>query len=295
MRELPEWLAAVRPTAPSRMGAAALIDETARLRGVAAVSQGRSVSLSRTVGSSTAPTPEDRPSAYALEATQRREGRLVVSRDRLVVDNHGMVNTHIDGLNHFGLDGTWHGGATADPGAEDGPSIADWADAGLMTRGVLLDIPAVRGTPWVAGGEPVGAADLDAAVTLAGVDLEPGDALLLYMGRDAYEAAGNDYGIVEDESERRPGIGPDGVRWVAEHRPSILAWDLMEASGEGEGSHYLGHLLIWATGLVVIDNCDHAAARALLAERTPKAGLLSVAPLKLPRATGCLVNPLLLI
>jgi kynurenine formamidase len=277
------------------MGAAALIDTAARLRGVAAVSEGRSVSLSRTIGSSSAPTPEDRPSAYSLEATQRREGRLVVARDRLVVDNHGMVNTHIDGLNHFGFDGTWHGGAPADPDAEDGPSIADWADAGLMTRGVLLDIPAVRGTPWVAGGEPVGAEDLDAAVKLAGVDPAPGDALLLYMGRDAYEAAGNDYGIVGDESGKRPGIGPDGVRWVAEHRPSILAWDLMEASGEGEGSHYLGHLLIWATGLVVIDNCDHSAARDLLAGRTPKAGLLSVAPLKLPRATGCLVNPLLLI
>jgi kynurenine formamidase len=296
---VPEWVMSARvkraalPT--RRIGAAALIDERARLRARDCVSLGISVSLSRTVSTSASVSSPGEQRAYELTSSVRHEGRFVVARDRLVAENHGMVNTHVDGLNHFGLDGSWHGDVPAEIDMDDGPSVADWSEAGLITRGVMLDIPAVRQTPWVAGGRPVDAADLDASVELGGISPEPGDALLLYMGRDEFEAAGHTYGVVtSDVSEPRPGIGPNGLRWIANRDPSILAWDMMEASDGSEGTHYLGHLLIWALGLIIVDNCDFHAARAKLAQHATRAALLSIAPLKLPQATGCLVNPLLL-
>jgi kynurenine formamidase len=297
--ELPDWVVssrAKRARLPTRrIGAAALIDERVRLRAKDCVSRGISVSVSRTVRASPPVSSASEHRAYELTSSIRHEGRFVVARDRVVTENHGMINTHVDGLNHFGLDGSWHGDVPAEIDMDDGPSIADWSEAGLITRGVMLDIPAVRHTPWVVGGRPVNAADLDAAVELAGISPEPGDALLLYMGRDEYEAAGHNYGVVtSDASEHRPGIGPNGLRWVADQNPSILAWDMMEASDGSEGTHYLGHLLIWALGLIIVDNCDFRAARAQLAQQTIRAALLSIAPLKLPQATGCLVNPLLL-
>ena len=55
------------------------------------------------------------------------------------------------------------------------------------------------------------------------------------------------------------------------------------------------HSLIWAIGLVLIDNCDFGAARAALAAAAKGTGLLVVAPLRIPGGTGCMVNPLLLI
>ena len=279
----------------SRMGAAALIDERARLRARDCVRTGVSVSLSRTVHASAAASAPGEQRDCELTSSIRYEDRFVVARDRLAAENHGMINTHIDGLNHFGLDGSWYGDVAAGIDTDDGPSVADWSEAGLITRGIMLDIPAVRQTPWVASGKPVDAADLAAAVELAGVSPEPGDALLLCMGRDQYEAAGHTYGVVSSAaSEPRPGIGPSGLHWVADRDPSILAWDMMEASVGQAGTHYLGHLLIWALGLIIVDNCDFHAARAKLARQTTGAALLSIAPLKLPRATGCLVNPLLL-
>jgi kynurenine formamidase len=91
------------------------------------------------------------------------------------------------------------------------------------------------------------------------------------------------------EGSRRPGLGEGGVRWLSERNVAALLWDFMEASE----APYLGHLLIWAQGLAVVDNCDFAACRRLVQEKREAAGLLCVSPLRVAGATGCLVNPLL--
>ncbi len=291
---VPEFVDTIRKAEGpgGRRGSARWIDAAAIRRGATAIVEGRSVSLSRQIQSA-ANAPAMARSNFDLVATQRREQRLVVSRDQLTVDNHGMVNTHIDGLNHFGLDDSWHDG-TPSVLADGMPSIADWANTGLVTRAIFLDLPALRGTKWVEAGAPVTAQDLDRAVAAAGVQFESGDAIILYMGREEYEREHPTYGIVQNYGELRPGIGKDGSRWLAEHNISLLLWDFMEASGPDE-SPYSVHVLIWARGLILVDNCDMAATRAALADRAQKVGLLSVAPLMLPRATGCLVNPLLVI
>src|SRR5712691_414381 len=56
------------------------------------------------------------------------------------------------------------------------------AAAGIVTRGVFLDIPQVRGVPWLAPDEPVMPEDLDAAEQQAGVRVEAGDILLVRTG-----------------------------------------------------------------------------------------------------------------
>jgi len=70
-----------------------------------------------------------------------------------------------------------------------------------------------------------------------------------------------------------------------------LLWDFLEASE----AWLVGHLLIWAIGLVLVDNTDFTECRRVMQGRELQAGLVSVAPLRMPSATGCLVNPLLLV
>jgi kynurenine formamidase len=291
---VPEFADDIRKKAGpgDRRGSARWIDAEAIKRGAASIKEGRSVSLSRPIQSAVNALSISR-SNYELVATQRREQRLVVSRDQLTIDMHGMVNTHIDGLNHFGLDDTWHDG-TPTVLADGMPSIVDWADTGLATRAIFLDIPALRNTRWTEAGAPVTAKDLDQAVAAAGVKFESGDAIILYMGREEYEREHPTYAFVQNYSELRPGIGKDGSRWLAERNVSLVLWDFMEATGPDE-SPYSVHVLIWARGLILVDNCDMAAARRALSNRREKTGLLTVAPLMLPRATGCPVNPLLVI
>ena len=102
------------------------------------------------------------------------------------------------------------------------------------------------------------------------------------------------YDVVQKPAEVRPGIGKDGARWLSEQDVSMVLWDFMEACGEEE-MPYTVHLLFWAMGLILIDNCHLGHLRAEFKNRAVKAGLLTVAPLKLAQATGCLVNPLLVL
>src|SRR5262249_2473239 len=92
----------------------------------------------------------------------------------------------------------------------------------------------------------------------------------------------------------RPGIGASGAAWIAERPVSAVLWDMLDAYSTSE-EPFSVHLLIWALGLALIDNCDLAAARDALEERTPRTGLVMVAPLNIPGGTGSAVNPLLMI
>lgn len=291
---IPDWILELHRDLEQRgaldpLGTARLIDEGARLRGVAAVRDGLTVSLSRPFQVAEH-APEHSPAIYELQARIRHEDRVVLARDRLIVDNHGYPNTHLDSLNHVGLDGTWHDGSAADV---DLPTsyIAGWAQHGLITRGVFLDVASIRETGWIQPGNPVTREDLAAAEARAGVTLEPGDAALLCMGRDEFEASGTSYEALTARPQALPGVGEDGLRWLAERGCSMLLWDFLEASE----ARLVGHLLIWGIGLLLIDNCDFRSCRKAMQGREKLAGLLCVAPLWIPSATGCLVNPQMLL
>jgi kynurenine formamidase len=295
-----EWLDELAREAPfgrrDRRGSANHIDGAARRRAADSIRTGRCTSLACPLSIS----DDDSPAEGILmvdvsrrETTQGRGGHDITggvlnsASDVLHVAAHGQRKTHLDGLNHYGRRGEWYSGFPVDD--RDGPSIADLAGHTLFTRGVLVDIPAVRGTPWVDADEPVTGADIERGVEATGVDFQPGDALLLYMGRDRYEAAGHRFDLMG--AARMPGAGEGAARWIASHRVSMLCWDFLDGATANSPSIPV-HLLIWAIGLLLVDNCDFGAALAAARESGSAAGGLVVAPPPLPEATGCLVNPL---
>ena len=274
--------------AADRRGTANYLDGAARHRAVAASQSGEVISLARPLVDGATARRDGRP-AMAVEVIVTNMGEVTVGSDHVELDCHGVLNTHLDALNHVGLGGTWYGNRPVrDP---DPPSIVDLARAGLVARAVFVDIPAVRGTPWVEPGHPVSGADIDTALAQAGVLFEPGDALLLYMGRDRYEAAGHTY-HPGPSGQDNPGLGEDGARWVADHQTSILCWDFLDAV-TGKPGHSHAHSLVWAIGQLLVDNCDFGLFKASGAD-SGVVGCLVLAPLALPGATGCMVNPLVL-
>jgi len=293
--EFREWLEALhaqpRFGPGDRAGTANYIDAAARARGVASVTTGEPVSLARAIPPDPAVTAGGNPGFTMEVELQHLTPPVAMAVDQIEIHCHGLHSTHVDALNHLGRNGTWYGDYALDDDAA--PSIADLVDAGLVTRGVFADIPTVRGTEWVDGDAPVTGDDLDAAVAATGVAFEAGDALLLRMGRDAYEAAGNVYASSVGDPPP-PGIGWSGAEWIVDHHASIVGWDFLDTSHASEPPGAV-HSLIWAVGLVLIDNCDYRAARAALAAAGKGTGLLVVAPLRIPGGTGCMVNPLLLI
>src|SRR6266446_3145490 len=63
---------------------------------------------------------------------------------------------------------------------------------GFSLGASCLTFPRSGETEWADPAKPVSGEDIDSALAVAGVTFEPGDALLLYMGRDKYEAAGHE-------------------------------------------------------------------------------------------------------
>ncbi|KQR37465.1 cyclase family protein [Microbacterium sp. Leaf159] len=294
-------------------GSIALIDEAARLRGVAAVRMGRAVSLEREIETRPAQLAKladamarekeqwqalavvelpDGHGSVELEVMAGAHGRSAHGGDIIRYDAHGIHNTHMDGLAHIGADGTWHGGIPIEDSQTDEDTMVAWAQHGIATRGVLLDIPAVRGTEWVTAEEPVTAEDLDAALAATGVEIEPGDALIIYQGRDRFEAAGNSYtpGAV---LQPRPGVGESGARWIASAGAGLVVWDFHD--GRSNSMHRLEvHDLIWAIGLCLVDNSLIGPAAAALRAAGTSVGQLIAAPTAIHRSTGVIINPLLL-
>jgi kynurenine formamidase len=282
---LRELAAAERFGPRDRLGTLNLIDEKARRRAVEATTGAGTVSLARTLTPGASGRRDGKP-AFSLEVFYT-EGPIGMGSDHLELDCHGLVNTHVDGLNHLAIDGCWYGSWQV--GSPDGPSIADLAPGGVVARAVHADIPAARGTDFVDADHPVSGADIDSALARAGVTFEPGDALLLDMGRDRYEGAGHVYG-----GALRPGLGYDGARWIADHGVSVLCWDFLDANHPDEPL-ITGHGLNWALGLLLVDNCSFRALGDVAAATGRAEGALVLGVLPMPGATGCNVNPVVLL
>lgn len=267
------------------------LDPEARQRGRAAIRSGLSVGLGADL--QTGPTLRDNgQSAFELEVFKLSGGSGVslpegtdIQMDRVEMECHGPVNTHLDALNHMGFFGTWFDGSPNSTMTAKG-SVLAIARHGIFTRGVYVDVAQVRGTPYLEPGSLVTGDDIDESLEASGITFMPGDALILDCGRDRFEDIHGPW----IESNPRPGCGPGAAAWVEQHKPSLVCWDMLDGSAPEmvEGSlHYLN----WAIGLVLIDNCNFTAARSLLRDAGTVVGALVASPLPISGATGCNVNP----
>ncbi|HEY1830387.1 MAG TPA: cyclase family protein [Acidimicrobiales bacterium] len=92
--------------------------------------------------------------------------------------------THWDGLAHVSYDGVIYNGYPADSVTGQGATRCGiHLLTTVLSRGILLDVPRALGIDYLEPGYPISPADLDAAVALAGVSLEPGDIVLVRTGQ----------------------------------------------------------------------------------------------------------------
>jgi kynurenine formamidase len=291
---VPDWVnqvAADRPySSENGRGTLNLIDDAAAARAAAAIRTGRSVSLARALDAddftvADGVVPFDHDLEYVVSPDGVGWG---LSHLRLVP--HGLQNTHLDALNHVAIDDTFYGGRPVADAFQG--SVDVLAASGVVARAIYVDIPRLRGAEWAT--TPVTGDDIDAALATAGIVFEPGDALIVDMGRDRFEAAtGRMLGGPESPDDAGGGLAESGARWVADHGVSVLAWDMLD-SREAKAAHATAHIMGWAIGLPLVDNCDFAALRAELGETACIAGALVLAPLAVPGANGMNMNPLVL-
>ncbi|MEV4441205.1 cyclase family protein [Streptomyces sp. NPDC049577] len=213
-------------------------------------------------------------------------------KDFLGTDYHGKSVSHLDALSHVAYRGRlYDGGAARELVGAAGAAFGGVAALGaLVTRGVLLDLPAVRGLPWLEPGAAVHAEDLAAAETALGVEIAEGDAVLLRVGRFRRRREQGPW----DADAAGAGLHVHAVPLLAERGIALLGGD-----GDSdvrpspvEGVHSPVHALaVAAMGVPLLDNLDLEALSAACAEAGRYAFLLVVAPLNVPGGTGSPVNP----
>ena len=205
---------------------------------------------------------------------------------------HGQTITHIDALCHmWDTDGMWQG---RDPdvevttaGATFG-TIDAWSD-GIITRGVLIDVPRHRNAPYVTPDRPVHGWELEEAARAQGVEVEPGDALLVYSGKDAFVRAGGSYGGGD-----RPGLSVTCARFIRDHDVSLLGWDMMDARPDPYGLAFPVHGVLFNYGVALLDNALLEPLAEACAEEGRYVFMFMALPLKVARGTGSPANPIAL-
>lgn len=263
----------------SQLGTIQHIDPDAVLRGVRAVRWGRPVSLSRELVGQ--PGNHGRP--FALESWIETKGRLTSTEDIVTIEAHGYEITHIDGLNHIGLDKSWFGGGSVDSPGPDAVSL--WGRTGIVTRAIYANLPLYRGTAWIPENEPLSAVEIESLLQSSDLSVLRGDALLLDLGRDNWESESG------HNAKLFPAIRPDVADWIADNEISVLAWDFLDSPASTPWEAAV-HRLIWQIGLAIVDNCAFGDARQEVGGDAVACGLFLLAPLRLRGSSGCAVNPI---
>jgi kynurenine formamidase len=272
------------------LGALNLITREVTAAGAATVRSGRTVSCARPLD--TRPSADNPlPVAHHMTGTAT-EG---MGADYFAISPHGFSTSHIDALCHIFHEEQLYNGYPAEAVTAHGATKLGIHQlrAGIVTRGVLLDIPSLRGVDALEPGEPIFPEDLEAAEKKAGLEVQPGDALLVRTGRWAWRRANGPW----DAGRLAAGLDASCLPWLRGRDVATLGSDCVSdvlpsrVDGVGMPIHTV---VIVAMGVHLMDNLDLDNLAAACAEEARWEFLFTVAPLVLRRGTASPVNPIAL-
>lgn len=287
-------LASAASWAAGERGALAALTSGRVAAAAGEVLAGRTVTLAAPVETSPGPdNPEPARHQMRSPPEQDAAGGLHFARDSFAMNVHGDADSHLDALCHVVYDGTLHGGVAASsvtPGGATALSVDALRD-GIVGRGVLLDIPRLRGVPWLEPGDHVTADDLGAAEEAQHVRVAEGDLLFVRVGHRRRRA---ELGAWRT-ADARAGLHPTALEFLAERRVAVLGGDGNNdtAPSSTDGVDFPVHVLaLHAMGVHLLDYLQFEDLAPLCAARDRWSFLCVIAPLRLPEATGSPVNPI---
>ena len=278
MTELSNW---GRWGKDDERGALNLITADKRKQAAAVVKTGTTVSLSRQIPRQAVPTtPEPRPIArggafahvFLSESAPGGDGDYLFERQE--IEYHGGTLSHFDALCHVAYKGkNYNGFVFKEIVTKDGCSklAVTTARDGIVTRGILLDIPETR----------VRREDIQAWEKKTGLKISSGDALLLRTRRPGSGA-----------NAPRGGYEPSLIPFLRERDIALLGADVPQEGGQIPGVSLPIHFFtLVALGVNLLDNLalDDLADTANKLKRWEF--MLVVEPLRVQNGAGAAVNP----
>lgn len=202
---------------------------------------------------------------------------------------HGSPN--IDALGHISDNLKLVGGV--DAAANEGAAglvtlgIEAYPKERFINRAVLLDVARFKNVDALAPGQEITAADLEATAKAEGVEIQPGDSVLIRTGYGKFFEA--------DRAKYlgfRPGPGEGAARWLASKRIFLAGDDQMSFEVVPEkGTIFPCHrILIADNGIYIVENLNLEELAGALAGLKVYEFALILNPPRIRGATGAAAN-----
>ena len=207
--------------------------------------------------------------------------------EELIVSEIGQIGTQFDGFAHqMWGDSFYNCFKLGDIGTRNGFKKLGVENVGtLMTRGVLIDVAALKGVEMLPDTYVITPEDLQQALAKEKLKIEPGDAIVIHTG----------WGKLMDKDTARygktnPGIGLAAGEWLARQDPMLIAADncCVEAGpGEPQSNRAIHAMMLIQYGIHLVENLK---LEGLAAARAYEFAFV-IQPLKMKGATGSNVAP----
>jgi kynurenine formamidase len=208
---------------------------------------------------------------------------------------HGAGTTHLDSFAHRFFDGKmWNGYPVSNLVTMEGGAAKNsilTMKNGIVTRGILYDIPRLKGVPYLEPGTRIFPEDLEAWEKKAGIKAGPGDALLVRWGRWTRRARLGPWPIDEGSA----GLDNSVIPWLKKRDIALLGWETPGYVPQPPGDLpriALHDFALTILGIHLLDRADFDALSETAAAQNRWEFMLTVAPLPIPKGTGSPVNPI---
>lgn len=234
------------------------------------------------------------PYAIALRASHRSTAGAIpgiaFAGDMLFFSGQHGAPT-IDALGHISSNGKLYGGldAVASESAQGllKLGIEDYPKDRLLNRGVLLDVARFKSVEALVPGQEITAEELEATAKAQGVEVRPGDSVLIRTGYGKYFSA--------DKAKYTgpiPGIGESGARWLVGKQvfaagADTLTLDVVPQAGSNFPAH---RILIAESGIYIVENMNLEELGQVLAAARVYEFPLVMNPLRIKGATASPLN-----
>lgn len=288
VRELSNW---GRWGKEDQFGALNLITPEKRLEAARLVKTGLSVSLAHPAATK---ITADNPSPYFHTMLRHGGTDGMWAVDELRVSYHGFAHTHMDSLCHLFYKGRMYNGFSRSEVKESGAQklSIDNVKQGIFTRGVLIDIPALRGVDYLEPGAAIMPEELVAWENRSGTKVRPGDVVFIYTGRWAARDAKGPWSV---DKSGAAGLHASCARWIKERDIAMLGSDAGSdvAPSRVEGiTHPIHILCLHAMGIHIFDCCDLEELHRTTQKLKRWEFLIQAAPIPVKGGTGSPLNPI---
>ena len=258
------------------------------LRAAGLIREGRVIELGQVLSSDMPLGGTRHFDLYMKPTRMNPESNRRGSNEEIIVAEMGQVGTQFDGFTHQTIgDDLYNCIDQNDVMTRSGFTRLGIENVGtLMTRGVLIDVAALKGVAVLPESYEITVDDLQQALDRQGVALEPADAVLIHTGWGTYWDTDG-----ERFSANGPGIGLAAGQWLVAQDPMLVGADNVPVEVSPNPDPELSTPV---HQIMLVINGIHLVERMKLNELAA-AGVYEFAfvvqPLKLKGATGSTVAP----